>query len=160
MRETKTHIYFWGSELSNFWDAPFQMDGLKFATSEQAFMYLKAKQFNDDEIALKILKAPTPLHAKKLGRAVRGYDDDIWSSVRYEAMVTALEHKFARPDMKRFLLSTTNKTLVEASPYDVIWGVGLSEDDNRILHERNWKGQNLLGIALMEVRRRLIQECE
>lgn len=158
MRKTETHIYFSDCGLSNFWVGTFLLDNIGFASAEHAYLYLKAKHFNDEDTAQKILKAPTLYHAGELAKVVKNYDDEAWLRDRFDVMVTALEHKFSDRDMKFFLMSTTTKTLVNANPYDVIWSIGLSKDDNRVLDERNWKGQNLLGKALMEVRSRLILE--
>lgn len=80
--------------------------------------------------------------------------DRIWSAKRYHAMVQALEAKFTDPELRQILLDTGDRIIVEASPYDRIWGVGLSENDDD-LYAGNWKGQNLLGKALMEVRDKL-----
>ena len=85
----------------------------------------------------------------------KNYKDKIWASRRYQAMVDALTAKFQDPELKRILLNTGDRILVEASPYDRIWGIGLSEQSPFIYDEKNWKGQNLLGKALMEVREKL-----
>jgi hypothetical protein len=98
-----------------------------------------------------------PQDAKGIGRQIRNYNDRIWSAKRYHAMVQVLEAKFEDPELKEILLATGDRIIVEASPYDRIWGVGLSEEDDD-LYKGNWKGQNLLGKALMEVREKLRME--
>lgn len=155
MKITDTHIYFWDGIYSNWHPSEFvdKDYAIMFANTEQAFMYRKAKQFNDNETARKMLLTPNPREVKKLGRLVKGYDDAKWAEVRYDIMVTLNLWKFQdNPEFKEELLATGDKIIVEASPYDVVWGVGLGEDDPLILDEKNWKGENLLGKAIMEVR--------
>ncbi|MGM0197262.1 NADAR family protein [Enterococcus sp. AZ180] len=110
--------------------------------------------FKDKEVADKIMLAKYPKDAKYLGRQVRNYDDKIWSEKRYEIMVSVLKEKFHQNlYLENKLRKTGNSTLVEASPYDKIWGVGT--DYKHALNPNNWRGQNLLGKALMEVRESL-----
>lgn len=167
MRETDTHVYFWGSYLSNFAWAPFECAfpnndfedrQLKFTTSEQCYMAFKAFAFEDLETLDQILEAPDAKSAKALGRAVRGFDAEKWDSISYDCMRYAVAEKFmANEDLGRQLMSTFPKKLVEASPKDTIWGVGLHESDDAILDEANWRGENRLGKVLMEVREMLIK---
>lgn len=160
MEITKSHIYFWTDKtpFSNFFYNPFNYKGYNLKFSEQGFMLEKAllfanksNNFNKEAIE-KILKASSPNQAKYAGREVKGYIDSEWDKVRYSKMVEVLKEKFNNSLLKETLLSTEERTLVEASPYDKIWGVGLSEKDPLIFNESNWKGKNLLGKALMEVR--------
>ncbi len=154
MRETNTHVYFYTGFLGNWYPAKFKLDGLDFNNTEQAFMYLKARFFNDDLSAVNIWKAKNARESKDLGRLVKNYNDKEWSCVRVGFMIYANYLKFSQnSELREWLLNTGNKTLVEASPIDNIWGVGLGEDNNLILNETNWNGQNLLGKALMEVRK-------
>ena len=157
---TDTHVYFWGDPtLSNWGPAPFEYKGYSFHNSEQAFMWEKADFFGDTEIALKILETSNPKVAKDLGRQVKGYNEEEWSKVRYRKMLEVCLAKFSQnEDQKETLLSTGERTLVEASPHDRVWGIGWHWTDPEILHESNWKGQNLLGKALMEVRNTLKRE--
>jgi ribA/ribD-fused uncharacterized protein len=159
MRSTDTHIYFWGSFLSNWIPSNLNIpyDKRNFSNSEQLFMYLKAKYFGDTEMAERIVIEGThPRDAKNLGRNVQGYQEKKWDEVRKDAMLTAVYYKFAtNSDLKKKLLATGDKILVEGTPFDSIWGVMIRWDDDRILDEKNWKGQNLLGKVLMEVRNRL-----
>lgn len=169
MRETDTHVYFWGSFLSNFAWAPFEcafptddFEGpdrmLKFTTSEQCYMAFKAFVFEDFEAFDQILAAPDAKSAKALGRAVKGFDAEKWDTISYDCMRYAVLEKFlANEDIARQLMATFPKKLVEASPTDRIWGVGLHESDDAILDEANWRGENRLGEALMEVREFLIK---
>lgn len=153
LRLTDTHVYFWGSVFSNFHKCSFKLLGQQFSSSEQAFMWCKAKAFKDEEIAAEILKYSDPKKVKALGRKVKNYDDAKWDMVRYELMVKVNEAKFSQnKDLLDILKETGNRKLVEASPLDKIWGVGLHYDDDAILDESNWVGKNLLGKALMDVR--------
>jgi ribA/ribD-fused uncharacterized protein len=123
-------------------------------------MYQKALQFGDDEVARRILAAKTPSQARQLGRQVRNYDDAVWTARRYDVMVETLRYK-ARvcPEFSEALRATLGKMLVEGSPSDRIWGVGLAKDDPAIADEANWRGQNLLGRALMQVRQEIFPEA-
>lgn len=161
MKVTDTHYYFWGGICSNWYTSEFTLWGITFNCSEQAFMYAKAIKFDDAEIATQILHEYEPSRQKKLGRLIKNYDDAIWNEVRYDIMVEILRAKFSNPQkslITKELLATGDRIIVEASPYDKIWGVGLSEEDIRILDERNWKGYNLLGKALMQVRSELQEQ--
>lgn len=156
MKITNTHIYFWDGIYSNFYPITFMYKGQIFLNSEQAFMWEKARTFNDSAIALLVLQANRPEDAKKLGRKVSGFNDSVWDKVKEQIMYDVVYAKFSSsPTLKSQLISTGNKILVEASPYDKIWGVGLREEDNRILNEKNWLGQNLLGKVIMKVRNNL-----
>jgi hypothetical protein len=162
MRTTDTHIYFWGSFLSNFIpnDLVIPYKGRKFTNSEQLFMYLKAEYFCDWETAEEIVdRGQIPRTAKDLGRKVKGYDEQEWTKVREEMMYKAIMLKFqSSEELKQKLLATYPKTLVEGTPMDPIWGVMIKWDDDRILNEKNWKGENLLGKVLMRVRADLFAE--
>lgn len=162
MRETKTHIYFWGTFLSNWIpsDLSISFDGKIFTNSEQVFMYIKAKTFNDNETAERIVReGAIPKIAKDLGRLVKNYDEKVWAKMRENAMYTAVRAKFASSlELQEKLLDTGNKILVEGTPMDPVWGVMIHWKDDKILDERNWKGQNLLGKVLMRVRQDLKSE--
>lgn len=158
-RETDTHIYFWGGIFSNFAYTPFRnklfIDSvlIEVHTAEQLFMMHKALTFGDFDTLAKMAKEPSPGNCKSLGRKVKGYDDDQWAAVRYSRMLFAVGAKFAStPRMTEILMSTGDKTIVEASATDRIWGIGLAPEDDKVLDENNWEGQNLLGKVLMEVR--------
>lgn len=156
MRITDTHVYFWGSFLSNWVpkNLNIKYDGHEFTTSEQIFMYKKAKFFNDEPYAALIVTLGTdPKIAKELGGKVRGYNEEKWSKVREQMMYDSIYLKFSQySDLKKKLLDTGDKILVEGTPFDPIWGVMIKWDDDKILDEKNWKGLNLLGKVLMKVR--------
>lgn len=154
-RITDTHAYFWGSVFSNWFPSIFEYYGVQFKNSEAALMYAKAMIFDDLDHAIEILNTENhdPRTVKKIGRKVVGYDDSVWAEHRYELMVDILKSKFSQnPDMLEILLSCEGKIIVEASPYDGIWGIKLHWSDDKVLIESNWNGENLLGLALMEVR--------
>lgn len=122
-------------------------------------MYLKAMTFNDDVACQDIYDDQRPWAAKKRGKTVQGFTNDEWVKHREDAMFTACWEKFSQNEnLAVELLSTGDRVLVEASPIDFIWGVGLAVDDPRVLDPSNWKGLNLLGKVLMRVRDRL-NEC-
>jgi ribA/ribD-fused uncharacterized protein len=156
MRETSSHIYFYGGIYSNFYPCKIIFNNLEYISSEQLYMARKALYFNDLISFEKILKTKKPLDAKKLGKKVKDFSKEKWDLVCLEIMEECCFAKFNQnEDLKKELLSN-NKILVEASPYDGIWGVKLAENDDRILDEKNWQGQNLLGKALMNVRNKIM----
>jgi ribA/ribD-fused uncharacterized protein len=167
MRTTDTHVYFYTNVFSNWYSTkdikPQFKDpatGIVWNNTEEAFMYYKARFHGDGQTANRIIDhANNYLHpsgVKDLGRQVKGYNDKFWSCVRLGYMTYVNYLKFSQnPDFKEQLLATGDKTLVEASPVDGVWGVKLAENDDLILDEKNWNGQNLLGKALMEVRKLL-----
>lgn len=113
----------------------------------------KARLFKDEEILEQILKNEDPKQIKQLGRKVRNFDEKVWKSKRYSIILNGNYAKFVQNEgLRRFLIETKNNVIVEASPYDNIWGIGIAADDKRIEDPLEWKGLNLLGFALMEVR--------
>lgn len=153
IRYTDTHVYFFidDAPFSNFYQTAFVYKGYTLQFSEQGLMIEKAMLFEPSK-AEEIANASHPYQAKQLGRSIQNYDDKQWGAVRYDKMVDVLKAKFSQPRLKEILLETGNRIIVEGSPYDRIWGVKIDWQDDRILNETNWKGQNLLGEALMEVR--------
>lgn len=146
-------------QFSNWFISEFEVKGIRFNCVEQMMMLAKARLFGDAITAEKILAASHPREHKALGRSVSGYDDEIWKERRGRIVAHGCYAKFSQNQVLReALLATGDTLLVEASPYDSIWGVGLGQHDPRILDPRQWKGQNLLGIALMQVRDRLRTE--
>lgn len=142
--------------LSNWYRAEFNFDGHHFYNSEQAFMYLKAKLFNDVETIEKILNTKNPVWCKRYGRAVKKFDSEVFDQNKYQFMVEVLIEKFSQnPELLKFLLDTNDSILVEASPKDEIWGIGIGVDHVDFLNPDKWPGKNLLGKALMEVRDKL-----
>ncbi|GIG85957.1 NADAR family protein [Plantactinospora endophytica] len=161
------YLFFWGHQpgrvgapgsgcLSQWWPAPFVVDDVRYATAEHFMMAGKARLFGDTAMAAQILAAPTPGAAKALGQRVRGFDQDRWDERRFDLVVAGNAAKFGRyPDLRDYLLGTGDRILVEASPIDRIWGIGLAADDPRAGDPDRWRGLNLLGFALMQARLRL-----
>jgi len=171
MNITKTHILFWGEWPSNWYPAEFDAEmmikgekkTLHFFNTEQYFMYVKAIVFGDYDTADKILKTKDPKKAKTLGREVKNYDDKVWNEMRYKVMVDANKLKYSQnEELKKNITNTDlkDKGFVEASPIDGIWGIKLGENDPLADDETKWKGQNLLGKALNEVREWLINQSK
>lgn len=160
-RITDTHVFFWKGELSNWYPCNFYYAGQRFNNSEQAFMWEKASHFRDDETRDLIQKESNPKHVKALGRRVKNFNAEEWMMKSYIFMIAVNNAKFRENErLKQVLLLTGDKTLVEASPYDKIWGIGLHWNDDDVLDETKWKGMNLLGKALMEVRKTIKEENE
>ncbi len=161
------YLFFWGhtpkipgqvdaSCLSNWYPAPFTIDGLTYATSEHYMMAEKARLFGDAAIREQIIAASSPGEAKQLGRQVADFDEVVWNERRFEIVVTGNLAKFSQHTaMGEFLLQTGNKILVEASPRDRIWGIGMGRNNENAENPSAWRGLNLLGFALMEVRGQL-----
>ncbi|MDX5461771.1 NADAR family protein [Micromonospora tulbaghiae] len=162
--ETFKYLHFWGHRpqrdgsvgagcLSQWWPAPFTVDGREFATAEHWMMWHKATLFGDHAVAERVLAAGHPHRAKALGRQVRDFDEATWVARRYEIVVAGSVAKFSQHEaLRRFLLGTGDRVLVEASPTDRVWGIGLTADDPRAADPATWRGDNLLGFALLEAR--------
>ena len=159
-------LFFWGhhgkqgkitkSCLSQWYPCKFTVNGIHYNCAEQFMMAEKARLMRDEETREKILASTDPEEIKALGRQVRNFDEYRWQKHRMEIVVTGNLHKFIdNEDLKNFLLNTGDKILVEASPYDTVWGIGMKEDNMDCLNPRLWKGENLLGFALMDVRNKL-----
>lgn len=169
LEQGKKHEYllFWGhrspssgvvtkSCFSQWFDAPFESGGQRYRTAEHFMMAHKAALFGDLQIRDEVLAADDPGKAKALGRQVKNFSEDVWVRHRWDIVVQANLLKFGQNDgLLRFLLGTGRKVLVEASPLDRIWGIGLSAQAPEATDPRKWNGLNLLGFALMEVRERL-----
>ena len=157
-------LHFWGHQpqrdgsigagcLSNWWPAAFEVDGRSFATAEHWMMWSKAILFDDLESATDVLVASHPQQAKAIGRQVRGFDQATWEKHRYAIVVAGCTAKFSQHrDLKDYLLTTGDRVLVEASPRDQIWGIGMGAANPNAEDPTQWRGQNLLGFALMEAR--------
>jgi len=116
----------------------------------------KARLFGDEAAVEPILAARTPAEAKNLGRLVHGFDEAAWDAARFELVVRGNVAKFGQdPALRAYLLGTGNRVLVEASPRDRVWGIGLGAANERATDPAQWRGRNLLGFALMEARARL-----
>ena len=161
------YCYFWGhrprkdglpgdSCFSQWFEAAFSVDGIGYKTAEHYMMAGKARLFGDAETLAKIITAADPGKAKALGRTVKNYDEETWRAHRFQIVVDGNFAKFSQNKaLGEYLLTTGEKVLVEASPVDAIWGIGLSKDDPAAMQPATWKGLNLLGFALMKVRDQL-----
>lgn len=175
------HVAFWGSFLSNFYPCTFVLNkpfdviytisdvdeserkDFVWKSSEQCFMAHKAHCFMDFKTLSDIMSTEDPKEAKKLGRKVKDYDDEIWSSLRKMIMKKVVFEKFSQnEELKSLLLSEEfrGKTFVEGSPFDKVWGVGMDWRNPDIDNEENWKGENLLGKVLTEIRDKFLEENE
>lgn len=159
-------IFFWSGRkgkkvtkncFSQWYPSEFVVDGVAYYFAEQYMMAKKALLFKDYDTLSKILSSNDPKVIKQLGREVRNFDPNVWNQHKYEIVVEGNMAKFSQnPELKKFLESTGHKILVEASPYDRIWGIGLKDTSELVADPSKWRGQNLLGFALMEVRDNLI----
>jgi ribA/ribD-fused uncharacterized protein len=161
------YMFFWGHRprpdgrlgagcLSQWWPAPFVVDGVRYATAEHYMMVAKARLFGDGSLVPQMLAAPGPGAVKALGRQVRGFDQSTWDAHRFDLVVAGNLAKFGQdPALGGYLLGTGNRVLVEASPLDLVWGIGLAATDPRAGDPAQWRGLNLLGFALMRVRAHL-----
>ncbi len=167
--ERAPFLFFWGhqpdpkgkitkSVFSQWWEAEFEAEGVKYASCEHYMMAGKARVFGDAEALAEILAAKTPAEAKKLGRKVRNFDTATWDAHKYGIVCAGNWWKFSQQrELGEFLLRTRPQVLVEASPFDAIWGIGLKGEDERAQNPQTWRGKNLLGFALMEVRDSLLE---
>ena len=145
--------------LASGFPAQFNVEGIEYFTAEHYMMAQKAKLFNDKEIFAQILQVKHPNEAKQLGRKVRNYNEQIWQEKRFDIVAQANFAKFSQhPELKKFLLATKDRILIEASPVDKIWGVGMAQDHPHIQDPSLWQGLNLLDFALIHVRELLLTE--
>jgi len=161
------YFFFWGHKplpngeigkscLSQWWPSAFSVDGVNYPTAEHFMMVQKAVLFRDEDSRARILEASGPKAAKQLGRQVNNFNEETWREHRFEFVVAGNYAKFSQNvELGRFLMGTGHDVLVEASPMDRIWGIGLAASDQRATNPVLWRGSNLLGFALMEVRARL-----
>jgi ribA/ribD-fused uncharacterized protein len=160
-------VLFWGHRperdgrigpgcFSQWWAAPFTVDGVTYPTAEHWMMAQKARLFGDEQGLAKVLAARSPGAAKAAGRAIQPFDEDRWVATRYDIVVAGSRSKFEQhPSLREVLMRTGSKILVEASPTDRIWGIGLAASHEHAQVPSHWRGLNLLGFALMDVRDQL-----
>lgn len=157
-------LFFWGHQgrpgaevgkecLSQWYPAPFTVDGVRYPTAEHWMMAAKARWSGDNATLAKILETTSPARAKELGRQVRGFDPVVWDDQKYRIVVEGSTHKFSQNvALSSYLRTTGDKVLVEASPYDTVWGIKRLAHEAEALDPRKWQGENLLGFALMDAR--------
>lgn len=164
-------VFFWNPDvtedgslgpgcLSQWWPAAFSRDGVDYCCMEQYMMAEKARVFGDQAVLERIMASQEPGEIKALGRTVHGFDNHTWDQYKYTVVLEGNFQKFLQNmDLKGFLLGTGDKILVEASPYDRVWGIGLGKDEPEAALPPQWRGRNLVGFALMEVRAELARVC-
>lgn len=153
------YTFFWHGPFSQWHPSIFCVDGIRYYCAEQYMMAQKAVIFNDYQTLSKIMSTRNPKEQKALGRKVTGFDSDIWEHICQDIVYRGNLAKFSQNDSLRVeLLKTVGTALVEASPYDKVWGIGLGPEDPLRLDPSNWKGTNYLGLCLMRVREALFKE--
>ena len=156
-------LFFWGHKsygnqirkpcLSQWWPCKFKSNGIEYNCAEQYMMSEKAKLFKDEETNQLILKETSQRNIKQLGRLIKNFNEEVWNKNKINIVVQGNFLKFSQnEELKQFLIETGSKILVEASPKDRIWGIGLDEKNPDARNPLKWKGLNLLGFSLMEVR--------
>ena len=165
-------LFFWGYQpskdgsiskscFSQWWKSDFLENMDLYCCTEQYMMAGKAKLFNDEEVFEEIMKCKDPKKIKSLGRKVKNFDEEKWNKAKIDIVFKGNYLKFTQnKDLKEFLLSTGNRIIVEASPYDAVWGIKMSEKDEFVNNPLKWKGENLLGFILMEVRDKIREHSE
>jgi len=157
MRTTEDMVLFWNGPFSQWEPCEFVVDGIEYNCAEQYMMAEKARMFEDEATLEEIMDTDDPKEQKRLGRLVEGFDEDRWNAVAVDIVVKGNLAKFGQnPEFKKVLLDTEDKIIVEASPYDRIWGIGLRENDPRAWDRNSWLGTNWLGEALCRVRDELL----
>lgn len=159
--EKDDFIFFWkpkvgvvdSSCMGQWQPSDFQVDTDSYSCTEQYMMAEKARLFEDEAVLLEIMNTSDPKAMKALGKKVKNFEQEVWNKAKYSIVLNGNYHKFNQnEEMRKYLLATEDKILVEASPLDTIWGIGLSENNEKANNPNTWRGQNLLGFALMEVR--------
>lgn len=157
MRVTDKYVFFWGGIYSQWYKANMQIDGVNYNCCEQYMMHQKALLFGDTETAKEILEEKNPKTQKELGRKVSGFDKGKWDKSCFSIVYKGNLAKFTQNEsLKAELIQTGSRVLVEASPFDTVWGVGLGEEESKVDSPSTWKGTNLLGFVLTTVRCEII----
>lgn len=150
--EKLSFSFFYGGYYSQWFPSNFVVNDIKYCNSEQYMMAKKADFFDDNIAYNKIMNETEPYIIKKLGRNVKNFNEDEWDKVKYTIVLTGNYHKFTQNEKFRKYLLNDYNIIVEASPTDKIWGIGLNEKDLNIENPNTWNGLNLLGFAIMHVR--------
>lgn len=170
--EALKYIFFWGHTpspdgsitktcFSQWYECRFTVDGVEYHTAEQYMMSQKALLFGDTEINKEIMSAKHPKQFKSLGRRIKNFNEKTWNENKTDIVIKGNYAKFSQnAEFKEFLLKTGRRIIVEASPYDKIWGIGMKGSSSGINNPENWHGENLLGFCLMEVRDMIAEEKE
>lgn len=145
--------------LSNWYPAVFVLDGIRFSSTEQYIMYRKCQIFGDEESAAAILKTDDPAQQQSIGRKASGFNAVVWNGMKQTLAYRGLLAKFSQnEELKKQLLETGNAFLVECAYQDIIWACGIRLNEKERFDMSKWRGQNLLGFSLMEVRKTLAAE--
>ncbi|XP_074641948.1 protein irg-1-like [Tubulanus polymorphus] len=155
--------FFWGANdvFSQWYQCSFEIDGIRYNCAEQYMMHQKAVMFGDEEKSAEILEASHPRDQKRMGREVRNFDGNEWNTKCRDVVIEGNYAKFTQnKDLKEKILETTGSLLVEASPRDCIWGIGLGAKNPKALCKSTWRGKNLLGYCLTTVRDRILSESQ
>jgi len=160
MKTTTDFTFFWGNQDPfSQWHKPatFAYKGITFSQAEQFMMFCKAMLFADENVVREIMLTNNPRIHKEMGRSIKNFDQRLWDYHCYNFVYVGNREKFLQnPKLLDALLETRGTELVEASPFDRVWGVGLSQDDPRIYHRDTWQGKNLLGEILTVLRDEII----
>ncbi|HMW05618.1 MAG TPA: NADAR family protein [Leptospiraceae bacterium] len=150
------YIFFLKGHLSQWWHSSFRFAGKDFNCAEQFMMYQKSVLMQDEETGKKILETDDPKEQQRLGRLIKNFDSNLWDKVKYQIVYLGNFLKFYQnKDLREVLFQTDNKQLVEVNPKDIVWGIALSMENPDRLDPKKWKGENLLGSILTNVRREL-----
>ena len=157
-----SYVFFWGGDqteevtktcFSQWYPSDFTIDGVTYHFAEQYMMAKKAEVFGDEAIKARVMEATHPKKMKQLGKKVKGFTNEVWDLHKRRVVTEGNIAKFTQnPELRRFLVGTGDAVLVEASPYDRVWGIGMRDGDEGIDDPTNWNGTNLLGFVLMDVR--------
>lgn len=151
---TNDFVFFYGGFMSQWYPSTFEVDGVKYCTAEQYMMAMKADYFGDDDAKAKIMATTDPSEQKAIGRTVKNFDTEAWNAVSRGFVYKANMAKFTQnATLKAKLLNTGKRELVEASPYDAIWGIKMGMNDPNLTDKSKWRGTNWLGEVLMKVRK-------
>jgi ribA/ribD-fused uncharacterized protein len=151
--------FFWGGPFSQWAHYPMEIEGVTYNTCEQYMMACKARLFGDEESLQAIMAARAPQMQKRLGRKVKNFDQDAWQAEAREIVYRGNLAKFTQhKGLRELLMSTGSKTIVEASPLDFIWGIGMAENDPRAPFPSEWQGKNWLGECIQRVRTHLQEQ--
>lgn len=153
VKMTDNFVLFWGGWPSQWAKSQFTIDSVTYNCCEQFMMAEKARIFGDHVAVTNILATNNPAKQKALGRKVTSFNEDVWNSVCRGIVYRANLAKYEQnAEFRDLLMATKRRVIVETSPRDRIWGIGLHQDDPRAQHPAQWRGRNWLGVAIMQVR--------
>lgn len=153
MKYTDKFVLFYGGSFSQWFPSSFEIDKITYNCTEQWMMACKARMFQDEESEKAIMSTSKPWEQKAIGRQVKNFKEETWEKDAKRLVKQGNKAKFDQnPELKKVLMDTESRLLVEASPTDVIWGIGLAEDDPKAVDRNNWRGTNWLGEIITELR--------